>query len=102
MQWILHDWTDEECVKILKRCKVALERKGKGGRLVIVDMVVGGKELEKEEAEAQLQFDMEMMAIVIGRERHEKEWLKLFLEAGFRSHKIHPILGVRAVIEVYP
>uniref|UniRef100_A0A2N9IC69 O-methyltransferase C-terminal domain-containing protein n=1 Tax=Fagus sylvatica TaxID=28930 RepID=A0A2N9IC69_FAGSY len=30
--WILHDWSDEECVSILKRCKEAITSKGKEGK----------------------------------------------------------------------
>ncbi|WJX63724.1 hypothetical protein P8452_48579 [Trifolium repens] len=29
LKWILHDWNDEECVKILKNCKDAIAKKGK-------------------------------------------------------------------------
>jgi hypothetical protein len=35
-------------------------------------------------------------------ERNEKEWAKLFLDAGFLNYKIHPVLGTRALIELYP
>ncbi|KAJ7964120.1 O-methyltransferase [Quillaja saponaria] len=37
---ILHDWSDEECVKILKKCKEAVASKGKEGKVIIVDMVI--------------------------------------------------------------
>ncbi|CAK9139288.1 unnamed protein product [Ilex paraguariensis] len=36
-----------------------------------------------------------------GRERNEKEWAKLFFDAGFNDYKIAPVLGLRYVIEVY-
>ena len=45
---------------------------------------------------------MVMMVLVKGKERTEKEWAKLFLDAGFSDYKITPILGLRALIEVYP
>jgi len=40
-QWIMHDWSDEDCVKILKRCKQAITSKGnkKLGKVIIIDMV---------------------------------------------------------------
>ena len=42
------------------------------------------------------------MTVVTGRERNEKEWEKLFLEAGFSHYKINPIFGLRSLIEVFP
>ena len=57
---------------------------------------------EHEITEAKLFFDMLMMALVTGRERCEKEWEKLFLEAGFSRYKITPMFGLRSLIEVYP
>lgn len=40
MQWILHDWSDEDCVKILKRCKEAIPSKDNGGKVIIMDIVM--------------------------------------------------------------
>lgn len=51
--------------------------------------------------ETQLFLDMHMMNLVSGRERTEKDWAKLFLDADFNDYKIIPILGLRSVIEVY-
>lgn len=70
---------------------------------MIVDMVVvENKKGDDESIETQLSFDMLMMILVKGRERTEKEWAKLFVDAGFRDYKISPILGLRSLIEVYP
>ncbi|CAB4273528.1 unnamed protein product [Prunus armeniaca] len=102
LKWILHDWGDEECVKILERCKEAITREGKKGKVIIVDMTVENKNTDKESGETQLFFDMLMMVLVKGRERNEKEWAKLFSDEGFRYCKITPCLGLRSLIEVYP
>ncbi|KAJ0642389.1 putative trans-resveratrol di-O-methyltransferase [Helianthus annuus] len=40
LKWILHDWSDEECMKILKQCRKAIPSKENGGKLIIMDMVV--------------------------------------------------------------
>ncbi len=37
MQWVLHDWSDEEFVRLLKNCYEAISEKGK---VIIVDAVV--------------------------------------------------------------
>ncbi|KAL9160485.1 hypothetical protein ABFS82_08G203500 [Erythranthe guttata] len=104
LKWILHDWNDEDCVKILKKCKDAIPDKDKGGgKLIIIDMVMNIYEGDDNKAmEDQLFFDMAMMAYLNGKERSEKEWVKLFFDAGFTNYKITPAFGVRSLIEVYP
>ncbi|CAL5408863.1 unnamed protein product [Camellia sinensis] len=39
---VLHNWSDENCVKILKRCREAIPSKEDGGKVIIIDMVVDG------------------------------------------------------------
>ncbi|XP_059664344.1 trans-resveratrol di-O-methyltransferase-like [Cornus florida] len=102
LKWVLHDWSDEESVKILKKCKEAIPSKDKGGKVIIIDMVVKDEKGDDESMETQLLFDMLMMVVATGRERNEKEWAKLFFDAGFSDYKITPILGLRPLIEVYP
>ncbi|XP_058746415.1 probable O-methyltransferase 3 [Vicia villosa] len=102
LKWILHDWSDEECIKILKKCKESLKKKGKEGKVIVIDMVLDNQNgISNESVETQLFFDMLMMVIVKGKERKEKEWVKLILSAGFNDYKITPILGLRSVIEIY-
>ncbi|KAL1562756.1 Flavonoid 8-O-methyltransferase 1 [Salvia divinorum] len=101
-KWIFHDWSDEDCIKILERCKEAIfSSKEKGGKVIIVDMVVDCEKQEDEGIETQLSMDMLMMAVTTGKERSEKEWAELFSAAGFLNYKITPILGLRSVIEVF-
>ncbi|XVE49991.1 hypothetical protein DITRI_Ditri01bG0126400 [Diplodiscus trichospermus] len=102
LKWILHDWTDEECVKILKRSREAITSHGKKGKVIIIDMMMENQKGDKKSFETQLFFDMLMMVLVTGRERDKEEWAKLFFNAGFSDYKITPILGLRSLIEVYP
>ncbi|XP_059659943.1 trans-resveratrol di-O-methyltransferase-like [Cornus florida] len=102
LKCVLHNWSDEDCVKILKRCREAIPSKG-GGKVIIIDMVINGDQKDEHDiAETKLVYDILMMVQVTGKERNEKEWKKLFLEAGFSSYKIAPIFGLRSVIEVFP
>lgn len=56
-QWMLHDWSDEECVKILKKCKEAVApSKSNGGKVIIVEMIVDDEREECTETETQLFF----------------------------------------------
>jgi hypothetical protein len=86
----------------LKKCKEAISSKEKGGKVIIVDVVIDEKKDEKELTETKLLFDMLMMVVAAGKERSVKEWEKLFLEAGFSHYKITPLFGLRSLIEVYP
>ncbi|TKV95707.1 hypothetical protein SEVIR_9G379733v4 [Setaria viridis] len=102
LKWILHDWRDDECVKILKNCKQAISPRDAGGKIIIIDMVVGsGPSDDIKHAETQVLYDLLIMNIN-GVERDEQEWKKIFFEAGFKDYKIIPVLGVRSVIELYP
>ena len=100
LQLILHGWSDEKCLKILKKCKGAIP--SDGGKVIIIDIVINRNKDERQVTEAKLYFDMLMMVVASGRERGEKDWEKLLFEAGFRSYKIAPIFGLRSLIEVFP
>lgn len=100
-QWVLHDWGDGECVTILKNCKKAIPPRDAGGKVIIIDIVVGAGPSDKKHREMQAMFDLYIM-FVNGIERDEQEWKKIFLEAGFSDYKIIPVLGFRSIIEVYP
>ncbi|WMV20985.1 hypothetical protein MTR67_014370 [Solanum verrucosum] len=102
LKWILHDWSDEHCVKILKKCKEAIPSKENRGKVIVIDIVIDNQKGDDKSFETQLFSDVLMMVHVSGKERNEQEWAKLFSDAGFSDYKISPILGLRSVIEVYP
>ncbi|KAK7385601.1 hypothetical protein VNO78_31327 [Psophocarpus tetragonolobus] len=102
LKWILHDWNDDECMKILKKCKEAITREGKKGKVIIIDMVIDDEKRDDESVQTQLFLDMLMMVLVTGKERNKKEWIKLIYSAGFSDYKITPVLGLRSLIEIYP
>uniref|UniRef100_A0A803MHZ2 O-methyltransferase C-terminal domain-containing protein n=1 Tax=Chenopodium quinoa TaxID=63459 RepID=A0A803MHZ2_CHEQI len=103
LKWILHTWSDEDCIKILERCKEAIPSKDGGGKIIIIDMVVENANNIPNYLNSQLVFDMLMMnATTGGKERNEEEWKKLFISAGLNDYKIYPILESRSIIEVYP
>ncbi|XP_054776404.1 isoflavone 7-O-methyltransferase-like [Prosopis cineraria] len=101
LKWILHNWDDENAMKILNNCKEAISKKG-GGKVIIIDAVIKEKEDEHEMTEVKLLFDIMMMSNFNGKERTEEEWKKLLVSAGFKHHKIAPLFGFRSIIEAYP
>ena len=101
LQWVLHDWGDAECVKILKNCRKAIPSREEGGKVIILDMVVGAGSSDLKHKETQVLFDLFIM-VVNGIERNEQGWNKIIYNAGFSDYRIIPVLGVRSIVEVYP
>ncbi|CAL4988335.1 unnamed protein product [Urochloa decumbens] len=101
LKWVMHDWVDSKCVTILKNCKKAIPPRDAGGKVIIVDTVVGAGPSNLKHKETQVLYDLFFM-IVNGIERDEQEWRKIIFGAGFTDYKIIPVLGVRSIIELYP
>uniref|UniRef100_A0A2N9IEG4 O-methyltransferase C-terminal domain-containing protein n=1 Tax=Fagus sylvatica TaxID=28930 RepID=A0A2N9IEG4_FAGSY len=70
-KWIFHDWSDEECVNILKRCKEAITSKGKEGKVIIIDVMINQEKDEHDVTKTKLLFDALMM--VFGHWKREKQ-----------------------------
>ncbi|MFQ6651393.1 hypothetical protein Gotur_023739 [Gossypium turneri] len=98
---ILHDWDDEECIKILKKCREAIpEDKGK---VIIVEAVLEEHKEDDKLGFVGLMLDMAMMAHTdIGKERTLKEWSYVLRQSGFTRFTVNPIRAVQSVIQAYP
>ncbi|MGI5138230.1 MULTISPECIES: methyltransferase [unclassified Streptomyces] len=94
LKYILHDWDDDSCVRILKNCRSSLLE---GGRVAVVDLLVS---TIGEPGLAPL-MDMAMLDMTGGREREMSEFDALFAAAGLRRVKVSPA-GSFAVIEAVP
>ncbi|XP_047045335.1 acetylserotonin O-methyltransferase 3-like [Lolium rigidum] len=103
LKWILHDWNDQDCVKILRRCKEAIPTRDEGGKVIVIDMVVvgSGESQGIVSTETEVLLDGFMMCMD-GIEREEHEWRKIFVESGFTDYKIGTTMGIRRLIELYP
>ncbi|MCL7027687.1 hypothetical protein MKW94_024815 [Papaver nudicaule] len=99
LKMILHDWTDEECVNILKKCKEAIPKET--GKVIIVDVALE-EDSTHELTKTRLLLDIDMLVTTGGRERTVDDWENLLKRAGFRSHKIRPIRSIQSVIEAFP
>lgn len=82
MKMILHDWSDEECVKILSNIQKVSHP---GGRVLVVEHVVPGPETPH----FSKLFDIHMMCALTGRERTENEYAALLEKAGLQYVKTH-------------
>ncbi|KAL4191511.1 hypothetical protein AMTRI_Chr07g80840 [Amborella trichopoda] len=97
---ILHDWSDTDCVKILKQCRKALP-KGRG-KAIIVDVVLRPEEDTSAFAASRMAFDMVMFTLTSGGMERTEEWRVLFKEGGFSRCKIFPLPTLQSIIEAYP
>nr|AKW47171.1 isoflavone 4'-O-methyltransferase [Pueraria montana var. lobata] len=102
LKWILHDWTDKDCRKILENCKEAISNNSKRGKIIIIDIVINEKQDEHKVTELKLLLDVAMACVLNGKERNEEEWKKLFMEVGLQDYKISPLTGYLSLIEIYP
>jgi hypothetical protein len=94
LSWILHDWDDETAMRILRNCRAAMDA---AARLLVVELIVpaaddpapapGLTRLVK-------QTDLEMLAVVGGRERTAAEFGELLSEAGFSLARILLLEGL--------
>ncbi len=74
---ILHDWSDDECIRILAN----LRRAATGaGRVFVAEFVVPGPE----EPHFSKLFDIHMMCALTGRERSADEYAELLAAGGWR------------------
>ena len=91
MKYILHDWDDDRCIKILKNCRAAMNEKG---RVLVIDNVIPpgnapgwGKLL-----------DIAMLTIG-GRERTKAEFAGIFKKAGLKLTRVVPTKCALSIVE---
>ena len=92
MKYIIHDWNDDLCVKILENCRRAM---APNGRVIVVDTVIPpgndphwGKLL-----------DINMLVGPGGRERTRSEFGQLFKRAGLKVKRIIPTASPLSIVE---
>lgn len=95
LKWILHDWSDEECVTILRNCRDAI---APNGRVAIFELVLG----EVGETGLAPLMDLNMLVMLTGRERSLAEYAELLAKAGFGEVAITHTQSPMAVITARP
>ena len=95
---VLHDWSDEDCVRILRACRAAM---GLDARLLLGEQI-----LEPDPARGRptgYLIDTQMMAMFgSARERTVEEFRSLLAEAGFALARVVPTASPVSVIEAAP
>jgi len=81
MKYIVHDWNDDGCRRLLANCRKGVNP---GGRLLVIDQVVPpGNQF----APAKI-MDLLMLLFIDGLERTESQFRDLFASAGWRLTRI--------------
>jgi hypothetical protein len=93
LKYVLHDWSDQECVRILGNCRQAM---AEGGRILVIESVIP----PGNEPDTGKLLDMFMMLTLSGRERSEAEFVRLFDDAGLRLSRIIPTEAPVSIVEV--
>ncbi|MCV7372201.1 methyltransferase [Mycolicibacterium arabiense] len=92
LKFILHDWDDERCIEVLRRCREAMLP---GGRVVVIDFVWDATNPSQVAAMS----DVSMMLFLTGHERTLDEFDALFAAAGLRRTSVRPTRLPQFVIE---
>ncbi len=85
---ILHDWSDQQCLKILANCRRAIDP---GGRILVIERLLPGAYATA--------ADVNMLAVTGGRERSREEFAALMSRTGFELRRVIPLPLEYNVIE---
>lgn len=95
MKHIIHDWSEEESIKIMKNIRAKIPAHGK---LLLLEAVIPGRNVPH----FGKFLDIEMLVVTTGRERTEEEYRALLAKAGFRLEQIVSTAAMASVIEATP
>lgn len=88
---IVHDWSDEEAIQILRNCRQAMNQ---GGKVLLIEQVLHPGHF----SEFATAIDLQMMVLVSGRERTEAEYRALFAAADLQLTQ-EVSAGPRSILE---
>jgi hypothetical protein len=92
MSHIIHDWSEDQCLKILENCRRAMKP---GARLLLVEMVLPpGNTMHPGKI-----LDMMMLVGTGGQERTEEEYRTLLQRGGFRLTRVVPTESPVSIVE---
>lgn len=89
---VLHDWDDQRAIVLLNACRPALKP---GGRVLIVEQVLGGGPAAKRAAF----LDLQMMQLRGGAERTVDQYRELLTTSGFALVAVHETPSPMVIIE---
>ncbi|CAL9200603.1 unnamed protein product [Musa hybrid cultivar] len=98
LKWILHDWNDGHCAKLLNNCWKALPEKGK---VIVMECILPVVPEVTPRDQYIYQLDICMLAYTIGgKERTKQEFQALAMDAGFTGFKALPVFAGTCIMEL--
>ncbi|MEE9286994.1 MAG: methyltransferase [Gammaproteobacteria bacterium] len=95
LKLVLHDWSDQDAIKILQRCRAAMTN---GNRLLVIEGLIGSP---NDPSPTHL-MDVVMLVTFAGVERTEGEYTAVMEQAGFRLERTIPTKSDLYVLEAFP
>jgi hypothetical protein len=95
LKWIIHDWNDEDAIKILQSCRRAIPSDGK---LLLIEHVIK----PTNELDSGRFLDVGIIALAKGRERTEQEFGEILRAAGFSLQRVLSTAGLLSILESAP
>jgi predicted transcriptional regulator len=89
---VLHDWTDDQCIDILRQVRAASANDAK---LLVVETVLP----QDNRPHFAHHLDINMMVLTGGRERTPDQLSRLFSDSGFRLSRVIPTRGAYSIVE---
>jgi hypothetical protein len=99
LSFILHDWPDDACRRILGRVRAATAPEG---RLLVIERLVPDCAKDRALLRHQLYQDVNMMVNFGGRERSAGEFRRLLASGGFEVMRVLPTGSAIAIVEAAP
>ncbi len=87
---VLHDWDDDEALKLLTHAREALPV---GGRIFIIELLTSAERF------AGALCDLHLMVVTGGRERTADDFARLLNAAQFQLHRVHAGAALPCIIE---
>jgi hypothetical protein len=92
MKYIIHDWDDEKAMRILGHCRDAMTPEG---RVLVVDHVIP----QGNSPNWAKLLDVNMLALLTGRERTLEQFRALFRSAGLKLRRAHATKSALRILE---
>ena len=99
LKHVIHDWSDDKAIAILRNCRRAM---GRSGKLLIVEGVYPPRIDHSLESRGAAANDVNMLVCTGGRQRSEAEFHALYAAAGVSLARIIPTMARVSVIEGTP
>jgi O-methyltransferase domain len=100
LKWILHDWNDESCRRLLTACRAALPEHG---RLLVVEQLLPEAVPTTGTLDPAIAMDLVMLVnFADARERRLGEYEQLLHDGGFALHDVVPLPSGFSMLDCRP